>query len=135
MLLVIDTQQPSADARTWAMVCHLAALALVGAPIGHIIGPLAVWLLKKDADPFIDDQGKESLNFQITISILGFVLAICWVTGIFVMIVSHGNQPWFLFVLPLALLLAVFDLTCVVFACVRSYRGERFRYPITIRFI
>jgi uncharacterized protein len=135
MLLVIESQKLSNDVRTWAMVSHLAAVALVGAPFGNIIGPLAVYLIKKDEDPFIADQGKESLNFQITISILGFVLAICWVVGIFAMMVSHGDQAWFLFVLPLMLLVAVFDFVCVAFACVRAYHGERFRYPLIFRFI
>jgi uncharacterized Tic20 family protein len=131
---MVETQ-PSADACTWAMLCHLAALPLVGAPFGHIIGPLVVYLLKKDEDPFIADQGKESLNFQITIAIVGFLLVIGYVAGIIAMIVMDGKTPWFLFVVPLFLLLGLFDLASIVFACVRAYHGERFRYPMSIRFI
>jgi hypothetical protein len=134
-LLVVESQKLSNDVRSWAMLCHLAAVALVGAPFGNVIAPLAVWLIKKDTDPFIDDQGKESLNFQITISILGFVLAIGYVAGIIAMVVTDAKAPWFLIVVPLFLLLALFDLANVAFACVRAYHGERFRYPLTIRFI
>ena len=55
----------SKDARMWAMLCHLLGLFTC------FIGPLIIWLIKKDEDPFIDDQGKEALNFQITVAIAG----------------------------------------------------------------
>jgi uncharacterized protein len=124
-----------ADARTWAMLSHLAAVALLSAPFGNVIGPLIVYLIKKDQDPFIADQGKESVNFQITISIVWFLLFLCYAGGIFATIVSKDQTPWFLAVIPLGLAVGVFDLACVAFACVRSYNGERFRYPVGIRFI
>ena len=97
--------------------------------------PSDVYLVKKDADPFIADQGKESLIFQITVSIIGFVLFGCYIAGIMVMIATDGKTPWFLFALPLLLLLGVTDLGLVAWACVRAYHGERFRYPLTIRLI
>ena len=62
------------DARTWGMLCHLTALsALLGVPMGSILGPLIVWLIKKNESPFVDDQGKESLNFQISFLIYYFI--------------------------------------------------------------
>src|SRR5688572_10608492 len=58
---------PTPDDRTWGMLAHLAALAGFIVPVvGNIVGPLIVWLTKKEQQPFVDDQGKESLNFQIT---------------------------------------------------------------------
>lgn len=72
----------SKEERTWGMVCHLAALAGYLFPFGNIIGPLIVWLIKKEEMPFVADQGKESLNFQITMAIL---TAICIVL-VFVMV-------------------------------------------------
>lgn len=60
---------PSQD-RTWVILCHLTALSLfVGVPFGNVIGPLIVWLLKKNESAAVDDQGKESLNFQISMCI------------------------------------------------------------------
>ncbi len=53
----------SKDARMWAMLCHLLGFFTC------FIGPLIIWLIKKDEDPFIDNQGKEALNFQITVAI------------------------------------------------------------------
>ena len=51
------------------MLCHLSSLAGSVIPFGNIVGPLVVWLIKKDEYAFVDDQGKESLNFQISITI------------------------------------------------------------------
>ena len=57
------------DVRTMAMLCHLLALAGYVIPFGNIIGPLVMWLVKKEDHPFIDEQGKEALNFQITVAL------------------------------------------------------------------
>ena len=56
------------EVRQWGMFAHFAAFAGFVIPFGNIIGPLIVWQMKKDM-PFVDDQGKEALNFQITVSI------------------------------------------------------------------
>jgi uncharacterized Tic20 family protein len=65
------------DARTWATICHLSALImLVGVPLGNILGPLVVWLAKRQESEFVDDQGKEALNFQITFTLCEIVLFI-----------------------------------------------------------
>src|SRR3954467_5501803 len=53
------------DAKMWGMLAHLSSLAGLVIPFGNFIGPLVVWLMKKDQQPFVNDQGKESLNFQI----------------------------------------------------------------------
>ncbi len=55
------------EERTWGMLCHLCALAgFIGIPLGSIIGPLVIWLIKKDASAFVNEQGRNSLNFQIS---------------------------------------------------------------------
>ena len=65
------------EARTWGMWCHLASLvgivlSFIGIPpvlLINILGPLVVWLWRKNEHPFIDDQGKESINFQISLTL------------------------------------------------------------------
>ncbi len=109
------------QARTWAMLAHLSTLcAFVGVPFGHILGPLIVWLVKKDEFPFVDDQGKEALNFQISLTIYGIVSGI-------LCIVLIG----FVFLL----VLFIMDLVLTIMAAVAANRGEYYRYPLTIRFI
>lgn len=125
----------SSDARTWAMLSHLAGVALLGAPFGHIIGPLVIYLTKKDEDPYIAEQSKESINFQITVAIIGFILFIGYGAGIAATIFSKDEIPWFLIVVPLFLVLGLFDVACVAIACIQSYRGDHFRYPLSIRFV
>jgi uncharacterized Tic20 family protein len=63
--------KPSQEVRQWAMFCHLSALLGIWIPFGNLIGPLILWQMKRETDPFIDAQGKEALNFQITVAIAG----------------------------------------------------------------
>ena len=71
------TVSPNPD-RTWIMLCHLSSLAGFAFPFGHIVGPLILWLAKKDEDPEVREHGRQALNFQITLTfviIALFVLA------------------------------------------------------------
>ena len=115
-----DSETPDKEARTWGMLCHLSALAGLFTGIGFIVGPLVVWLLKKDEMPFVDDQGKEALNFQITMAL---AFCVCWVLA-FVLI---G-----LLLMPL---LALFDLVLVIIATIKANEGEHYRYPFALRLI
>ena len=113
-------QELDNEAKTWGMLCHLAAFAGYVVPFGNIFGPLVVWLLKKDQYEFVEFHGKESVNFQLTITIAAMVAALF-------IIVLIG------FVLLPAVLL--FDLIMKVIAAVKASNGEYFRYPLSIRFI
>src|SRR4051812_28201730 len=66
----------TSDERTWAMVAHLSAFSGHFVPFGHVIGPLLVWLLKRDTSAFVNDQAKEALNAQISVTIYGVVAGI-----------------------------------------------------------
>jgi len=108
------------EERTMGMLCHLLALAGYVFPFGNIIGPLVIWLMKKDQMPFVDNQGKESLNFEISVSIYGLVaFALSFVViGI-----------------PLLIAVGVFAVVEIILASVKANQGIPFRYPLTIRFI
>lgn len=108
------------DDRTWAMLCHLSGLAGYVIPLGNIFGPLIVWMIKKDQSWFVDDQGKEALNFQISLTIY-LVVAII---AIFVLI---G--------IVLIPIIAVAGLVFMIVAAVKANEGVGYRYPLTIRFI
>jgi uncharacterized Tic20 family protein len=108
------------DARTWAMLCHIGAFAGYIIPFGHIIAPLVIWLIKKDESPFVDDQGKESLNFQISVSLYAIIAAL-------LTLVVIGAV--------LLIALVIFDVVMVIIAAVRANSGERYRYPLCLRFI
>jgi uncharacterized Tic20 family protein len=114
------TNDEEKKANTWGMLCHLTALtAFVGVPFGHVIGPLVVWLLKKNDYPFVYEQGKESLNFQISMTIYAVIAGLlCFVFIGFVML---G-------------ILVIVVLILVIMASVRASNGESYQYPFTIRF-
>lgn len=116
------------DARTWTMLCHLSALAgfvLPGA--GHIVGPLIVWLLKRDEIPEVDPHGKESLNFQISMLIYTIALGVICFILMFVLI-------GFL-LLPLFGVLYLLDIVLVIIASIKANEGQLYRYPLTIRLL
>ena len=108
------SSEVSKDARMWAMLCHLLGLFTC------FIGPLIIWLIKKDEDPFIDDQGKEALNFQITVAIAGIVSAVLTVVcvGFF-----------------LGIAVSIADLVFCIIASIKANSGQAYRYPVSIRFI
>ena len=108
------------DERMWAMFCHLSGLAGFIFPFGNIIAPLVIWLIKKEEYPLVNDQGKESINFQIsmTIYIIASIILIFLVIGI-----------------PLLIILGIFSLIVVIIAAIKANEGEKYRYPLTIRFL
>ena len=109
------------NVRTWCVVCHLSALAGFVVPaLGHLLGPLIVWLLKRGDSPEIDEHGKESLNFQISMLIYNIVAGIlCLVLIGFIL-------------LPI---LHVLNVVFVIIAALRAGEGQMYRYPLTIRLV
>jgi uncharacterized Tic20 family protein len=118
-------REPDLKARTWAMLCHLAGLAwlLPATPVfGSVLGPLVVWLIKKNDFPFVDEQGKEALNFQMTMLIYVAVAALS-------MLICVG----FLLLPAVGLV----DVVFAVIAAIKTNDGDHYRYPypLIIRFI
>ena len=107
--------------RTWATFCHLSALvAFIGIPFGNILGPLVIWLIKKNEMPLVDLEGKAALNFQISMTIYTLVAFIlCFI--------AIG------FILIFPILLA--NVVLVIIAAIKTSNGEKFQYPVTIVFI
>ena len=120
--LPVTPEQPelSKDAKQWAMLTHLAAFAAFLIPFGNIIGPLLVWQLKKDLGPFVEQNGKEAVNFQITIAIIGLVC-----TMLMFALVGFLLLP----------VLGLYWLILTIMAGVKANDGVAYRYPLTIRFL
>ncbi len=104
----------SKDAKTFGMLCHLLGL------FTSFIGPLVIWLIKKDSDKFVDDQGKEALNFQITV-IIGY--AIAFVTTFIIIGAILFPIIW------------ICDLIFCIMGTVKANNGQAYRYPVNIRII
>ena len=111
---------PSAEERQWAMFAHLSALVGVIIPLGSIIGPLVIWLIKKDTMPFVNDQGKEALNFNITVgiaAIVGWILCFILIGFLVLAVLAIG---WLVF---------------VIIATIKANEGTTYRYPFTLRLV
>jgi uncharacterized Tic20 family protein len=121
----------SREERQWAMFAHLSALAgaLVSSVFGGwgvFLGPLVIWLLKKDSMPFVDDQGKEALNFNLTAAAVALVLLLMTLFTLGIGIILTG---------PLFALLGLAWLALTIVAAIRANEGKRYRYPFAIRLI
>ncbi len=103
----------SKEERIWGMLCHLAGLAF-------FITPLLIWTLKKEKSAFINDQGKEAINFQLStmIYLLCSSLMLLIIVGV-----------------PLMGVLIILDIIFVIVAGVNAFDGKIYRYPFCIRFI
>lgn len=108
----------------WGMLCHFAALVGFIIPFGNFIGPLVVWQIKKNEFPFADDQGKESLNFQITALIACLPILVLMLVPIVKLLMF-----------PLAFALGIAVLVLVIMAGIKANNGETYRYPFALRFI
>ena len=117
----METSTSSRDVRTWNVLCHATALAGFFVPwAGHILGPLIVWLAKRGDSPEIDENGKESLNFQISMLIYNVIAGVlCLVlVGFIILVILH-----------------ILNLVLVIVASIQASEGKFYRYPMTIRLI
>ena len=108
------------EERKWAMFAHIGTFASMFVPLGNIIAPIVIWQIKKNDSPFVVEQAKESLNFQITLMIYALI-----------------SFPLVFIIIGFFLIfgLVIFSLIFIIIAGVKANEGEHYRYPITIRMV
>ncbi len=118
----VPTDAPSPEERQWGLFAHLSALAgvVIPIPFANILGPLIIWQMKKAEMPFVDDQAKEALNFQITV-------AIAFVVCLILMFLIIG-----MLLLPV---LGIAALVFTIIGAIKANNGEYYRYPFTLRLV
>jgi uncharacterized Tic20 family protein len=116
----------SSDERLWALIGHLSAFSFFITGIGCVLGPLIVWLVKRDTLPFAAEQAKEALNFNITVAI-GFVALVIFT------IVTLGIGVLLAYPAGVALFIAWLVLTII--AAIKAHEGVAYRYPFTLRLV
>ena len=119
---------PDRNARKWAMFCHLGGLARITFfPFGAILVPFIIWLAKQDEHPYIDDQGREAVNFQFTMSVLSLT---AWLTiAVLKWIPIIGILRFPLYVVPPLIWIAAVG--GAIYAAMRVNDGDDFRYPFS----
>ena len=111
---------PSKDERTWAMLSHFSALCMFIFPFGNILAPLIIWLIKKEEMSFVEDQAKEVLNFQISMTIY---------------LLISGILCFILIGIPIVIGLIIFCFIITIIAAISANDGKSYRYPINLRLI
>ena len=111
---------PSKDERTWAMLSHFSALCMFIFPFGNILAPLIIWLIKKEEMSFVEDQAKEVLNFQISMTIY---------------LLISGILCFILIGIPFVIGLVIFNVIITIIAGIKANDGKCYRYPLNLRLI
>ena len=114
------------DERTWALLGHLSAFSAFITGLGCVIGPLIVWLVKRDTMPFAGEQAKEALNFNITVAIVYCVL------GLFSLLTFGLGL---LLAWPVGVIVFIAWVVLTIIAAIKANEGVAYRYPFALRLI
>ena len=114
------TGEPTAEDKQWGLFAHLSSLAGLIIPFGNILGPLIIWQVKKDSLPFAADQGKEALNFNITIAIAAIICGLLTLVLIGFLLLPLVGLAWLIF---------------TIIGAMKANNGEAYRYPFALRLI
>lgn len=110
----------SDDERTWAIVAHATGFVGLVVPLGNILGPLLVWAIKKDEGRFVDENGMQAINFQITWTVLLFIAGLSIFAGIGLVLFPLVGLVW---------------LVLTGLAVIRASDNEVYDYPLTVDLI
>ena len=114
------TGVPTAEDKQRGLFAHLSSLAGLIIPFGNILGPLIIWQVKKDSLPFAADQGKEALNFNITIAIAAIICGLLTLVLIGFLLLPLVGLAWLIF---------------TIIGAMKANNGEAYRYPFALRLI
>jgi uncharacterized protein len=115
-----ETGAVDQEIRNTAVAAHLSTFAGLVVPFGSVIGPLAVWLTRRDRDPFIDQAGREALNFGISIAIYGLVALVAALMLVGIPLLIAGVIAW---------------VVLASLAAAKASQGQTYRYPLTMRLV
>lgn len=125
--------QLGSDRRNWGVAAHLSAFVAAWAALAFL-GPLLVWLVKKDDDEFVGHHAREALNFQLTWLLAGFVAGV--VTFVLAVVtLGVGLVVVGLVALVVGLPLLVTWVWCTINGAVHASRGEAYHYPLSVRMV
>jgi uncharacterized Tic20 family protein len=139
------------NTNTNAFLIHISAFAGFVFPFGQIITPLITWQTLKDRSPFLDEQGKEAVNFNLSYTLYVFILTV-FVGSFFIgnffrnfnsfndfnhvdLNFNSGDIFGFLSFGSIAGIVYLIGIALVIIASLKAKEGENYKYPFTIKFI
>lgn len=133
---------------TNAFLIHISAFAGYIIPFGSVIVPLILWQTQKDKSQFLDEQGKEAVNFNLSYALYTFILGLSIIPFAFGSFFNHfrhyddfnfdfvsGDLFGFFGIASIISLMALVKIALIIIAAIKSKDGENYRYPLTIKFI
>ncbi|MBB1319317.1 DUF4870 domain-containing protein [Shewanella sp. SR43-4] len=114
------TDTLSKDAKNMGLLVHAASFVGYIFPLGSVLGPLIIWLMKRDEFEFVNQCGKNCINFKLSLMIYALVSGILIFIGVGVLLLAA---------------LALLDIVCTIIAMVKASDGKAYQYPLTIRFL
>lgn len=144
--------------KNWATVTHIGAFGQYLFPFGNFVIPIIVWSSKKNESEFIDNNGKQCINFQLSVFLYSLILGAIFIPAFFITFLSHVTFNELIhdrnFIVQdlnfsdnIGLIttgaIAIFFLVClkiaefflIIQAAVKTANGENYSYPLTIKFM
>ena len=138
------------DQNTNAFLIHISAFAGFVFPFGQIITPLIAWQTLKDRSPFLDEQGKEAINFNLSYTLYVFILSIALIPLFYKSFftnfnsfnnfqlnldLSTNNLFSIMGLGSISVILYLVGISLIIIAALKAKEGESYKYPFTIKFI
>jgi len=135
---------------TNACLIHISAFAGFVFPFGQIITPLIAWQTLKDRSPFLDEQGKEAINFNLSYTLYVFILSIALIPLFYRSFftnfnsfnnfqlnldLSTNNLFSIMGLGSISVILYLVGISLIIIAALKAKEGESYKYPFTIKFI
>lgn len=134
---------------TNAFLIHISAFGGFFFPFGNIITPLIVWQTLKDRSVFLDEQGKEAVNFNISYTLYALLISFIFIPFAIGNFMNHRRLHWewnffefdfsnfygLISLGSLAGLIYIVGVILVIIAAMKAKEGENYKYPLTIKFI
>ncbi|MDX8553976.1 DUF4870 domain-containing protein [Tenacibaculum sp. 1B UA] len=134
---------------TNAFLIHIAAFAGYLFPLGSILTPLILWQTLKERSHFLDEHGKEAVNFNISYSLYIFILGLSFIPFFFGSLFNgfngvdidfgghhgHGGLFGFFGFASIVSIVALIKVALIIIAAMKANKGEMYKYPLTIKFI
>jgi len=116
--------------KTYSSITHLSSFAGWIFPLGNVIAPFILWSAKKNESTYIDMHGKAAVNFQLSLMLYCFLLALL-ILPLTIFTLGLGLIAVILGIIPVVILI----IATVISASIKATNGEYYDYPFTIEFI
>jgi uncharacterized Tic20 family protein len=121
-----------------AFLLHLSAFLGYIFPFGAVVGPLVIWEVNKRKSEFMDKNGKEAVNFNLSYLLYTFILGLSIVPFVVRTVMDdfhHFDIFGMVSVGSIIAVMAVVKFVLIIYAAIKANQGEVYHYPLTIKFI